>query len=342
MEIGDPLALMDTPSPMRLSRRQKAAIVVRLLLNEGADIPLSSLPEATQAQLTLQMGAMQQVDRTTMENVVREFLDEVEAVGLSFSGGLSGALALLGGTISPATAAKLRREAGVYVDCWDQIAAAGPDRLLPLLESESTQVSAVLLSKLSVELAAALLGKLPGPKARRLAYAMSQTSKVTPEAVARIGQSLLDQLEAEPATAFDEGPVERVGAILNYSPAVTRDDVLEGLTETDAAFAEQVRKAIFTFTNIPERIAPLDIPKVVKDVGGKQLAQALALARQSGDAAAADFVLDNMSKRMADQLREEVDEIGEVKTADGEAAQAEVIAAIRAAQASGEITLTTS
>ena len=49
-----------------------------------------------------------------------------------------------------------------------------------------------------------------------------------------------------------------------------------------------------------------------------------------------------MSKRMADQLREEVDELGEVKTADGEAAQAEVIAAIRAAQASGEITLTTS
>ena len=39
----------------------------------------------------------------------------------------------------------------------------------------------------------------------------------------------------QPARAFDAGPVERVGAILNISPALTREDVLKGLDEADAS-----------------------------------------------------------------------------------------------------------
>ena len=41
-----------------LSRKAKAAIVVRLLINDGADIPLEELPEELQAQLTKAMGRL--------------------------------------------------------------------------------------------------------------------------------------------------------------------------------------------------------------------------------------------------------------------------------------------
>ena len=41
-------------------------------------------------------------------------------------------------------------------------------------------------------------------------------------------EQVAEQLEAQPAKAFAEGPVERVGAILNFTPGPTRDDVLEG------------------------------------------------------------------------------------------------------------------
>ena len=63
----------------RLTRRQKAAIVVRFLLNEGAEVPLTELPEALQATLTTQMGAMRYVDRSTLADVVAEFASELEA-----------------------------------------------------------------------------------------------------------------------------------------------------------------------------------------------------------------------------------------------------------------------
>ncbi|WP_405363600.1 flagellar motor switch protein FliG [Roseobacter sp.] len=331
----------DSGTPAPLSRRAKAAIVVRLLLNEGAEIPLEELPEDLQAQLTKQMGSMRLVDRTTLASVVSEFADELESIGLSFRGGIAGALDSLDGRISKQTAARLRKEAGVrqYGDPWARLKDMGVEKLLPVLENESIEVAAVLLSKIDVSRAAELLGKLPGPQARRITYAVSQTSAVTPDAVDRIGLSLAMQLDAEPVQAFDSGPVERVGAILNSTTSVTRDDVLEGLDETDAGFADLVRKAIFTFANIPKRIAPRDIPRVVRELEQEVLLIALAGAEAAGMKPSADFFLENMSGRMADQLREEMGEKETVKAAETEEAMSTIIAKIREMETAGELLL---
>jgi flagellar motor switch protein FliG len=147
-------------------------------------------------------------------------------------------------------------------------------------------------------------------------------------------------LENLPARAFDGDPVERVGAILNVSPAFTREDVLKGLEETDAAFAEQVRRAIFTFIHIPERLAARDVPKLVRGV--EPVALVTALAGAAGDAAkltAAEFILANMSQRMSQSLREEMEARGAVKEKDAELAMNAVITAVRQLEATGEIVL---
>ena len=325
----------------QLTRRQKAAIVVRILLAEGAKLSLARLPDALQTDLTEQMGALRLVGRDTLREVVSEFVDELEAVGFAFTGGIEGALSVLDGTISPVTAGRMRKEVGLksISDPWERIAGLDAERLQPILQEESVEVCAVMLSKLNVSKSAELLGHLPGPRARRIAYAMSLTGAVTPDAVERIGISLASQLDAQPPTAFSDGPVERVGAILNFSPANTRDDVLKGLDETDAEFANQVRRAIFTFANIPARIDPRDIAKIIRGVDQQVLVTALAAARAGGNGEAADFVLKNMSKRMAEQLEEEIGEKGKIKEADGEAAMSAVVAQIRALEAENEIFL---
>ena len=324
-----------------LSKRAKAAIVVRLLLNEGADIPLEDLPDELQANLTHQMGNMRVVDRDTLAAVVAEFSDEVERIGLSFPDGIAGALDALDGTISRQTAARLRKEAGVRQsgDPWARLKELGPERLLPVLEHESIEVAAVMLSKLPVALAADLLGRLPGPQARRITYAVSLTGAVTPDAVDRIGLSLASQLDAQPARAFDNDPVERVGAILNSSTTLTRDDVLTGLDETDMGFANAVRRAIFTFANIPKRIAPRDIPRILREVDPAQLITALAGAEAAGNGATLEYILENMSGRMADQLREDLTEAGSVKPADAETAMADIVTVIRQMEQSGDLLL---
>lgn len=336
-----PSPMMGGGPPVALSGKAKAAIVVRLLLNEGADIPLEELPDELQVSLTQQMGKMRLVDRDTLAAVVDEFSAELEKIGLSFPSGLAGALDALDGKINHQTAARLRKEAGVrqFGDPWERLRELGADKLLPVLETESVEVAAVTLSKLPVALAAELLGRLPGPQARKITYAVSLTSAVTPEAVDRIGLSLATQLDSQPQRAFDSDPVDRVGAILNSSKTITRDDMLTGLDETDQGFAAAVRKAIFTFGNIPQRIASRDIPRVLREVDQAQLVVALAGAEAAGFAESRDFILENMSGRMADQLREEISDKGKVKAEEAEEAMSEIVNTIRQMEQAGNLLL---
>ena len=332
-----------SPGTAALSQREKAAIVVRFLLSEGAELTLADLPEDLQAALTVQFGQMRHVDRATLAAVVAEFAEELEQIALLFPRDVAGALTALDGRISPQTVARLRREAGVRQagDPWDRLRALPAEKLLPFLSGESVEVAAVMLSKLDVAKSADLLNRLPGSDARRIAYAMSLTGAVTPDAVYRIGLSLAMQLDAVPDRAFSDDPEQRVGEILNMSSSATRDDVLTGLEETDAHFAESVRRAIFTFADIPARIDTRDAPKIIRGLDQGTLVRALAHARALGGTAeeAADFILENISQRMADGLREEVTQIGKVKVKAGEDAMSAVISAIRGLVASGEMAM---
>ena len=334
----DVLAL-PTPSP-----KEKAAIIVRFLMEEGVQVPVAQLPDHMQAALTEQMGRMRLINRNTLTAVLREFLDELEAVGLSFPGGIEAALSLMDGHISTSAANRLRRLAGASAkaDPWDRLTQLPVERLLPVVVAESTEVSAVMLCKLPVSKAADLLGQLPGDRARRVAYAMSKTASVDPETVRRIGLSLAAQLDAQPARAFDAGPVERVAAILNVSSSTTRDDVFQGLEAEDSSFAELVRRAIFTFAHIPDRIVPRDVPKIVRMVDQGTMVTALVGAQASArDAPSVEFILSNMSQRLAQSLREEMAARGAIKDKEAESAMAAVVMMIRQLEGAGEIVLIT-
>jgi flagellar motor switch protein FliG len=221
-------------------------------------------------------------------------------------------------------------------DPWERVGAVEPERLVTVLDAESIEVAAVILSKLKVAKAAELLGLMSGERARRITYAVSLTGNTSPETVRRIGVSLAEQLDTKPAQAFAEGPVTRVGAILNYSPASVRDEVLSGLQSEDADFADQVRRAIFTFANIKERVSPRDVPRLQRDLDQADLITAIAVAT-GPDAEAVEFLLANISQRLAESLRTEAAEKPKVAQKDGEAAMVRIVSVIRGLESEGEI-----
>ena len=63
------------------------------------------------------------------------------------------------------------------------------------------------------------------------------------------------------------------------------------------------------------------------------------VAAQTSDQVVVEFILSNMSQRMADQIREEMEEKGGVKQKDGEAAMTTLVSNIRALADAGEIFL---
>ena len=329
-----------------LTGRQKAAIMVRLLISEGADLKLSNLPEDMQTALTEQLGHMRLVDRDTMSAVIAEFVETLEQVGLSFPGGIDGALKALDGRLSPGASTRLQQLARTRdgADPWTRIYAADAETLLDVLEPESAEVAAVVVSKLPVSRAADLLGRMPGERARRVAYAVSLTEGIAPAMVARIGASIALELDERPPRAFAIAPAARVGAILNSAPAPVRQALLDGLTEKDQGFADVVRKAIFTFAHIHQRLNPRDVPKVLREVEQSELITALAAALPMPDTdegRSAEFLLANMSQRMAATLRDEVETRGKVKMKEAESAMAAVVAALRDLADNGDIALLT-
>lgn len=323
-----------------LNPRQKAAVIVRLILAEGEDLDLSRLPPELQTDLAQEMALMDLVDRDTRNAIVAEFCDRLESVGLSFPGNIDGTLELLGTHLSPGTTDRLRRLAALNGtgDPWDRIAIMAPAVLAQLAQTEAVEIAAVMFSKLPVPRAAEVFALLDADLARRIAHAMSLTGRIQAEALQRIGKALIQAADAlpQPQIAGDAG--ERVGAILNSSPSATRDRVLDGLEREDPEFANAVRKNIFTWAHIPRRIDPRDIARIIREVDNAVLIKALAGA--TGELAdTADFLLAGLSTRLAQSLREEMQELGKVSARDAEEAMDQVVAVIRRMEAAGDLFL---
>lgn len=339
------IAIPQPPQPPgpTLTRRRKAAMIVQLLIGDGGKLKLSQLPEDLQRLLAREVAAIRLVDRQTVNEVAEEFAGLLGAIGLSSPGGADSAIEALSAHMSPDLAARMRAELGAAKngDPWPMIVALPDEGILGIMQRESIEVCAVTISKLPVAKAAAVLEKLPGDRARRITYAISLTENIMPDVVKRIGAALVTEHCTKKTVAFEKAPIARVGAILNSSPAQMRDSVLEGLGDDDPVFADGVRKAIFTFKDIPARLVPTDIPAAIRGIDSGDLSLAIAAAL-SGDVelnAAADFILANISQRMAAQIREDAAEKGELKGKAAEDAMRVLSSAIRELVDAGTITL---
>jgi flagellar motor switch protein FliG len=309
-------------------------------LAAGIKLDLTSLPSDLQRNLVREISRLDRIPTSTIEDVVSEFIALMDQSGQMFPLAMNDALRMVGSTISPEISMSLRKEAGLalYDDPWMQIGQSDSHALLEIVEAERNEIAAILLSKLPVSKSAEILGKISGERARRIAYAISRTEKISPSVVAKIGQSIAEQLDMKPVRAFEISPDNRVGEILNFSVAATRDGVLDGLDEDDAEFAKKVRKSIFTFEHIASRIDAQFIPNLVREFDQAQFVIAMAGATDK-NAASRDFILENMSKRMADQTREDMNDLGQVKPDEVEAAMAQIVHRIRELVDTGELKL---
>ena len=333
-------ATLSLPAEPTLTQSQKAAIIARVLMDHDALPPLNEFLPRQQKQILREMSGLRHVPRDRLAVLIAEFERELNNIGVTFSGGFASAIQRLEDQLSPDTLEEVRSSElpAEKTDPWDRLNELEPEELAGLIDGESTEVAALTLSKLNVTSAATLLGLLPGPKAREVTLAISRCTAIRPTQLEAIGRLFCTRLDEIPDVVFDSGPAERVGAILNSSASATRDTLLDGLTETDERFAREVRRKIFTFKDIPARLDTRSVPALTRAIDQPTLVVALVGAQQELPEAAS-FIIDNMSQRMANQIRDEMEEQTGVKPDTAEEAMSAVVAAIRALEASGEIEL---
>ena len=335
MDLDDAQPLAAGPRSA-LSPRQKAAVIVSLALSEGVDLPLGEMPRPLQEVLARQIAALGPVDEAALAAVVAEF---GAALGsrVTLPSGARAALRLLEGRVHPEALASLR-EGWAGHDPWERVGRAEAEALLPVIEREAVEVAAMILSRLPTDRAAEILSRLPGPQARRIAFGVSRIAALDPALAQRIGAALAEELDHRPPPGVEGGAERRIGAILNAAPSRTRDDVLAGLREADEAFADAVRRTIFTFADIEGRLEANDVGPVMRALDDATQAAAMATGLVTGAEGSVEHMLGAMPKRMAERVREAMEGWSGTPE-EGEAAMSAVCETIRSMADAGTLTL---
>ena len=86
---------------------------------------------------------------------------------------------------------------------------------------------------------------------------------------------------------------------------------------------------------------PRDVPRIHREIAQDDLTLVIAGATQENDKASIGFILDNISKRMAEGLRDDAAERAQTKPEEVEAAMMRIVSTIRTLEAAGEIYLLT-
>jgi len=322
-----------------LSRDQKAAVIVRLLANGTDTFKIDTLEPGAMLRLVHAMASLRHVDEATILSVIDEFLHDIDSLQLYFKSGLNGAIE----TLDPYLGADVRSllaetpDANTPIDPWVAVRAMQPEVLGPILSQETPQICAIALAKLPATLAATILADLPADFAHSVTLAVAKTDYVARTTVQHIGAAIKAAATSHGKTgALDGTPIDRIGAILNYAPGSARQDMLKALDTADSDLTDSIRAVMFTFGDIPDRIEIRDVPKLVRAAENQTLVTALAGALTSHKEVV-DFILSNLSKRLSEQLNEEVLEIGDVKTKDADAAMNALVQGIRDLETSGDL-----
>ena len=207
-------------------------------------------------------------------------------------------------------------------------------QLVTFLKDEHAQIIALVLAHLTAAQSAEVLSGFAPEQQAEVAHRIAMMDRTSPEMVRlveeELGRRMGSLLAHQDMTTV--GGVETLVEIINRSPRPTERSILEWLDNTDPELAEQVRSQMFVFEDIVT-IDDRSLQQVLREVEANDLATAL----KGSDVR--DKVVRNLSERAAENLSEEIELLGPVRTRTVEA-QAKVVGIIRTLEESGVLTLT--
>jgi flagellar motor switch protein FliG len=222
---------------------------------------------------------------------------------------------------------------------WEKLSNCSDEAVANFLKLEHPQTAAVVVSKLRADKAARVLERFSPAFARdvmlRLGRVHRLDSSVLEDVKKILYRDFLGTLRREQAT---RKPADVIGNMMNFVSSDPRGELLEHLKEARPELAEEVQRVMFTFPDIATRVNPREVGAVLKEVDNDIMMTALKTAR-AATPRVVEFILTNISKRMAAQIEEDIESMPPIKARDGETAQAEVIRTIQAMAARGDIQL---
>ena len=316
---------------------QKAAILLISLGPEKSSQIFKHLKEEEIEELTLEIANTRSVTPQIKENIINEFYEVCLAQQYIAEGGIGYAKELLEKALGADKAIEVlnRLTASIQVKPFEFVRKTDASQLLSFIQDEHPQTIALILSYLGPAQSAMIVSALSPEQqvevAKRIAT-MDRTSPDVIKEVEKILESKLANLVNQDYTII--GGVDHVVEILNTVDRGTEKHIMETLEIEDPELADEIRKKMFVF----EDILLLDdraIQRVLRDVDNNDL----AIALKGSNEEVQNAIFNNMSKRLAVMIKEDMEFMGPVRMKDVEEAQQKIVNTIRKLEDSGEIVI---
>lgn len=318
---------------------RKAAILMIMLGPDASSSLLRQLDEEEVQSLTREIARVQTLTPEEAEGVLEEFYQMSVAHDYVIKGGVDYARKLLIRAFGPDEARKiydrLVKTLSNETLSFDAIQKTDPQQLAKFIHSEHPQTIALILSHLNPSQAAGLLSSLPLEMRSDVALRMANLDQISPEVVTRIAAVIGSKLKALGEMSREAyGGVNALAEMLNRLDSATSMEILENIERVDARTGETVRHLMFVF----EDLLLLDV-NAVKELLGKVDRKILTVALKGTSDQMKNHMLQAMSQRGAEMLREDMEALGPVKIKEVEAAQQQIIAVVRQLESDGVISL---
>ncbi|HAE92716.1 flagellar motor switch protein FliG [Tissierella praeacuta] len=322
-------------SKRQFSGKEKVAILLIALGPQKSAEIFKHLNEEEIEELTLQIANMRMVSPEEKQMVIEEFYQICLAQEYISEGGINYAKDVLERALGSDKALDIinKLTSSLHVRPFEFVRKADPNQLLNYIQNEHPQTIALILSYLGPTQAGQILSSLSEDKQadvmRRIAI-MDRTSPEVVREIEAILESKFSNILAQDYTTT--GGIQAVVDILNSVDRGTEKHIMEDLDVRDVELSEEIRRRMFVF----EDIITLDnrsIQRIIREIDNSQWAIALKSASEE----VKNLIFTNMSKRLVEMIKEDIEFMGPVRIRDIEDAQQNIVNIIRKLEEDGEI-----
>lgn len=323
-----------------LTGKQKAAMfLISIGPDKSAEI-LRHLKDEEIEEITKAIAGIKKLKNTYQEKVIEEFYQLSLAQEYITEGGINYAKEILEKAFGASKSEILLKKMTASLKSngpFDFAKSMDPAKIAQLIKDEHPQTIALILYNIKYQQSATILAMLPKNKQVDVARRIAMMEKPSYDVVKQVEEILqkkisYDYMNDEMSSAISG--VETLTEILRAVDRGTEQNIMDYLKKENSDVEEEIRKKLFTYEDII-KLDDKSIQRVLRDVDN----HVLALAIKASTKNIQDLLFKNLSNRVADLIKEDIELMGPVRVRDVEKAQDEIVMKIRDLEKTGEIVI---
>lgn len=319
----------------KLLPEQKAAAVIVSLGADKASKIYKHLSESDIEKLTIEVAKLGHISPEQTEEVLDEFYKTCVTQKVVTDGGMEYARTVLEKAFGESTAQNLldKLSSSMKTRPFEFIRKSSVKTLYSFLQYERPQTIALVLSYAEPDQAASVISELPRDKRIKVVESVAKMESVSPEAVKIVEESLRKKFQNILTTDFTTiGGIDYVADVMNHMDRGNEKYIFDELGKENEELADTIRKKMFVF----EDIVSMDnrsIQRFIRECDIKDIVYAL----KGSDDKIKNLIFSNVSSRMAESIKSDLEITVNVRLRDVEEAQQRIVGVIRRLEEAGEL-----